>query len=153
MEAHLAQPSGLAVSPDGATVYFADAEASAVRALDLASGRVGTLVGTGLFDFGHGNGPFAEALLQHPLGVAVAEGGRLLVADSYNGAVRALDLADGTVSDLDDGFLCEDPLCFPLSEPGGAEPDGAGRVLVADTNNHRIVELRPDTRRTRTWAA
>ena len=152
-QALLAQPSGLALDESGRVLYFVDSETSSVRALDLASGgQVRTLVGTGLFDFGHLNGGFDQARFQHPLGIAYAHG-RLYVADSYNAALRVLDLDDRKVSDLDDGFLCQDNLCLPLAEPAGlAVADaGADRLLVADTNNHRILEYRLATRSYRTW--
>ncbi len=54
-EAELAQPSGLAT--DGARLYFADSEASAIRSADFdPTGEVRTIVGTGLFDFGDVDG-------------------------------------------------------------------------------------------------
>ncbi len=64
--AHLAQPSG--ITSDGAFLYIADSETSAVRAIDLdpAGGAVRTLVGTGLFDFGDEDGVGDEVRLQHP---------------------------------------------------------------------------------------
>lgn len=145
--AELAQPSGL--EPDGAGgLYFADSETSALRRLvPGAAPRVETVVGVGLFDFGHANGPLARARLQHPLGLAVA-GQRVYVADSYNGGIRVVDLAAGAVSDLE--VACADPLCFPSGEPAGIAIDG-GRLLVSDTNNHRIVEIRLDQGISRTW--
>jgi thiol-disulfide isomerase/thioredoxin len=150
-DAHLAQPSGLALSPDGRTVWFADAETSAVRALDLERAEVRTLAGSGLFDFGHVNGPLAEARFQHCLGVAGWDG-KILVADSYNGALRVLDPAGGTVSDLDDAcFTCTDPVCLPLAEPAGAVADGVDRILVSDTNNHRILEYLTGASISHTW--
>lgn len=150
--AHLAQPSGLALAPDGATLYVADSETSAIRALDRRSGALTTLVGTGLFDFGHANGPFAQARLQHPLGVALAGTDRLLVADTYNNDVRVLDLERREVADFDAGrFTCTDPVCLPLSEPAAIVADGPDRVLVVDTNNHRILEYRVPEHRYRTW--
>ncbi|HEV7368793.1 thioredoxin-like domain-containing protein [Arenibaculum sp.] len=162
-EAHLAQPSGLALSPDGGTLWFADAETSSVRALDLASGAVTTLAGSGLFDFGHVNGPLADAQFQHCLGLAPWKDG-ILVADSYNAALRLIDPGRGVAEDFDGGrFTCADPVCLPLGEPaglwvdgvwaGGAWAGGAGRVLVADTNNHRILEYRPAEGSYRTWVA
>ncbi len=155
-EALLAQPSGLALHGDALLV--ADSETSAVRRLDLATMRVETLAGAGLFTFGHRNGPLAEALLQHPLGVGVLDGD-VLVADSYNGRVRVLDLAAGTARDLDEGHLCRDPLCLPPGgEPASVCPDPRApasdpRVLVVETTRHRIVEHRPARRAYRTWAA
>jgi thiol-disulfide isomerase/thioredoxin len=149
----LAQPSGLAPCPMGKALYFTDSETSSVRRLSLdGSLTVETIVGRGLFDFGHDNGRIAEASLQHPLAVA-AVGGRLIVADSYNAAIRVIDLAAGTVADLDGTIDCTDPVCLPWGEPAGIATDGMHRLLVSDTNNHRIVEIRLDLGRSRTWLA
>jgi thiol-disulfide isomerase/thioredoxin len=152
--AQLAQPSGLAIDASGRTLYVADSETSAVRAIDLEPApAVRTIVGAGLFDFGHVNGPLAEARLQHCLGIAWTPS-RLLVADSYNGAIRVVDLAAKEVRDLEDPpFECEDPVCLPPGEPAGIAADGPGRLLLADTNNHRILEYRIRARRYRTWSA
>ena len=156
-EAALAQPSGLALDPSGGTLYFVDSETSSIRLLALgAQGEmpeVRTLAGKGLFDFGHENGPLDRALFQHPLGIAWLGGGagRLLVADSYNGALRLVDLRRQWASDLDDGFDCADPVCLPAGEPAGAAADSPERVFMVDTNNHRILEYRLPERSYRTW--
>lgn len=150
-EAALAQPSGLALDHRRRLLYVADSETSAIRVLDLAREHLRTLVGAGLFAFGHRNGPFGDARLQHPLGVAVLDDRHLAIADSYNNALRLLDLNNQVVTDLDDGFTCLDPVCLPLAEPAGVTSDGAGRLLVGDTNNHRIVSVDPVNRTTKTW--
>jgi thiol-disulfide isomerase/thioredoxin/DNA-binding beta-propeller fold protein YncE len=142
-EALLAQPSGLALCQDGDGLFFADSETSAIRRLCLKSGTVRTLAGSGLFDFGHQNGPLAQALFQHPLAVAALPG-KLFVADSYNGAIRVIDLDGGTVADI--------PGADGLKEPAGITADGPGRLLVSDTNRHRIVEIDLIAGQTRTWA-
>src|SRR5262249_43011805 len=72
-EAWLSQPSGLSASPDGSRLWIADAESSALRWVE--AGEIHTAVGQGLFDFGHVDGPAAQALLQHPLGVAALADG------------------------------------------------------------------------------
>ncbi|GAB4169765.1 MAG: redoxin domain-containing protein [Thalassobaculales bacterium] len=151
-EAALAQPSGLALSPDGTRLAFADSETSAVRLLHLAEGRVETLAGSGLFDYGHVNGPLGQARFQHCLGLAWLDDARLVVADSYNQALRVVDIAAGTAADLDDGFLCEDAVCLPLAEPAGVWAED-GMVMVADTNNHRILAYDLAGRRYRSFAA
>src|SRR6185503_1734547 len=72
-ESALAQPSGL--TTDGTKLYFADSEVSAVRMADRApTGRVDTLIGTGLFEFGDVDGKYPSARLQHCLGVAWHDG-------------------------------------------------------------------------------
>ncbi|MFZ5869736.1 MAG: NHL domain-containing thioredoxin family protein [Actinomycetota bacterium] len=133
-QAWFAQTSGLAATPDGRRLWLADSETSALRWLERASGgyEVRTAVGTGLFDFGFRDGPAADALLQHPLGVAVLPDGSVAVADTYNGAVRRYDPATGTV-----GTLARD-----LAEPSDlvVEADGATLVVV-ESAAHRLVRI------------
>jgi thiol-disulfide isomerase/thioredoxin len=151
--ASLAQPSGLVLSADGNTLYIADSESSAVRAIMLSKDpQIVTLVGAGLFDFGWINGDFHNARLQHPLGVAI-DGDNLLVADTYNSAIRELELAKHEVADFDGGkFTCMDPVCIPTREPAGIVADTPDRILLVDTGNHRIDEYRPSAKTYHTWS-
>jgi thiol-disulfide isomerase/thioredoxin len=131
-KALLAQPSGVTRTPEG--IVFVDAEASALRLLTRA-GRVVTLVGWGLFDWGAEDGGPDEARLQHPLGVtASAEGRHVYVADTFNSVLRVWD--GETLRTLEvDG----------LDEPGGLDVLADGRLVVADTNNHRVLIVDPHT--------
>ncbi|MCW2608442.1 MAG: alkyl hydroperoxide reductase/Thiol specific antioxidant/Mal allergen [Frankiales bacterium] len=122
-KAYLAQPSGLA--SDGDRLWFADAETSALRW--YARGEVGTAVGTGLFDFGFNDGPAADALFQHPLGVAVLPDGSIAVCDTYNDAVRRYDPTTGEVTTLATG----------VREPSGAVVVDGDLVVVASAA-HRL---------------
>jgi thiol-disulfide isomerase/thioredoxin len=147
-----AQPSGLALSADGKTLFVADSESSAIRKVSL-DGEVETLVGKGLFEFGWINGNQDDARLQHPLGVA-ADGNDVLVADTYNSAIRSIDLKQHTVSDFDGGaYTCMDPVCIPTREPAGIVVDGPDRILLVDTGNHRIEEYTPSTKSYHTWSS
>jgi thiol-disulfide isomerase/thioredoxin len=130
LSAYLAQPSGLAAGRD--RLWFADAETSALRW--YAEGQVGTAVGTGLFDFGHRDGPGPQALLQHPLGVTALPDGSVAVCDTYNGAVRRYDPATDAVTTLMTG----------LAEPSDAVVDGE-HLLVVESAAHQVTRLRlPD---------
>lgn len=154
-EAFLAQPSGLALDARGRALYFVDAETSSVRRLDLTAGRVDTLAGNDLFDFGHRNGALAEARFQHPLGLAWQDhpgGARLLVADSFNGRIRRIELGPCLVADFGDGYLCRDPVCLPAGEPAGVAVAADGRILLVDTNNHRVLVYDESERSYRSWA-
>jgi DNA-binding beta-propeller fold protein YncE len=138
--AWFAQPSGLAFGPD--ELYVADAETSAVRAIDLRSRLVRTIVGQGLFEFGDADGVGDEARLQHPLGLAYANvGGVLYVADSYNNKIKQLNprtrrattfLGDGQPGDQDGAGAAA-----RFREPSGLGL-AAGRLFIADTNNNLI---------------
>lgn len=154
-DAHLAQPSGLAISSAGARIYFADSEVSAVRTLDLERMRVTTIVGQGLFEFGDVDGAAERVRLQHPLGVATwggsERGDRLLIADTYNHKIKLIDPAAQTSVWWFGAERGEHDLTgWPaLNEPGGlsfAGAGGAARLFIADTNNHRILMVDPATR-------
>ena len=158
-QALLAQPSGLCLSADGERLFFADSETSAIRAVELSEGHeVRTLIGSGLFDFGHVNGRFEQGQLQHPLALTLSPDGNLVVADTYNNALRHIDLLDQEIDDLEkiyspDGvFECQDKICRPLDQPSGLWQDGPHRLLVVDTNNHRIIDYNLKKRISRNWA-
>ena len=125
----MAQPSGLSAAGD--RLWIADSETSALRYID--DGVLHTAVGQGLFDFGHVDGPAKEALFQHPLGVAALPDGSVLVADTYNGAVRRFDPATDEVSTVDSG----------LAEPSDLLVTAAGDVFVVESAAHRLTRLAP----------
>lgn len=127
----LAQPSGLATSVDGDQLWIADSETSALRR--LADGELRTVVGQGLFDFGQVDGAATDALLQHPLGVCALADGSVLVADTYNGAVRRYDPATDRVSTVTDG----------LAEPSDVLVTADGTVWVVESAAHRLTRLAP----------
>jgi thiol-disulfide isomerase/thioredoxin len=134
----MAQPSGLSTSLDGTKLWIADSESSALRWIE--GGVMSTAIGQGLFDFGHVDGPAGEALLQHPLGVLALADGTVLVADTYNGAVRAYDPATALVSTVATG----------LAEPSDLILTEAGDVLVVESAAHRISRLAPGALRQHT---
>ncbi|MFD1824721.1 redoxin domain-containing protein [Mumia zhuanghuii] len=129
-EAWFAQPSRLA--PDGDTLWLADPETSALRRIVENGGALvaETVIGKGLFDFGFVDGPAGDALLQHPLGLAMLPDGSVGVADTYNGAVRRYDPATGEVSTL----------TADLAEPSGLLLDGAD-LLVVESAAHRLTRV------------
>ncbi|MEV0896988.1 NHL domain-containing thioredoxin family protein [Actinoplanes sp. NPDC049802] len=127
----MAQPSGLSVSTDGRRLWIADSETSALRYVE--DGVMHTAVGQGLFDFGHVDGPAGEALFQHPLGVAALADGSVLVADTYNGAVRRFDPAANTVSTVDGD----------VAEPSDVLVTGDRQILVVESAAHRLTRLAP----------
>ncbi|MEN8112821.1 MAG: thioredoxin-like domain-containing protein [Actinomycetota bacterium] len=143
LDAALAQPSGLALGPDG-ILYFADSESSSIRSAEVGvPGGVTALVAGGdanLFSFGDEDGVGNEARLQHPLGITV-HGDRLIIADTYNSKIKAVDPLTGETTTLYGGEHGwrdgTDPLFY---EPGGVSAD-SDVLWVADTNNHVIRRI------------
>lgn len=132
-EAWLAQPSGLAVSASGDRVWIADSETSALRSIvfDDNGFRLETHIGQGLFDFGFVDGVRSQARMQHPLGVAEAADGTVLVADTYNGAIRRFDPVTQVLSTALTG----------LSEPSDVLPLDDG-LIVVESSAHRVDRMR-----------
>jgi thiol-disulfide isomerase/thioredoxin len=145
--ASFAQPSGLAA--DDTWLYVADSEGSSIRAVPLDPRReVRTVVGTShlmdarLFTFGDADGPALQSRFQHPLGIAFY-GGKLYVADTYNSKIKTVDPATGTTATLaGTGKAGHDDEPASFDEPAGISA-AAGKLYVADTNNHlvRVVDL------------
>jgi thiol-disulfide isomerase/thioredoxin len=141
-ESGFAQPSGITAIEN--TLYVADSESNIIRAIDIAGGRVNTLVGGDLFDFGDVDETGDEVRLQHPLGI-VALGDKLLIADTYNHKIKELDPKRRRVVSL---FGTGKPGQVDGTSPSFYEPGGLtianGKLYVADTNNHaiRVVDLK-----------
>jgi len=145
--AALAQPSGICAM--GGHLYFADSEVSAVRGVDMGLERVFTVIGEGLFSFGDVDGTQPKAKLQHPLGIE-AWNTSLLVADTYNHRIKVVEPGARSVRTL---FGTGKPAVSTeeggpaFFEPGGLSVCG-DHLYVADTNNHRIVQINLETN---TW--
>lgn len=137
-QAAMAQPSG--ITSDGTHLFVADNETSAIRALDLgAEDTVRTIVGKGLFAFGDQDGTGKENVrLQHPLGLDYY-GGVLYVADTYNHKIKKINPATTTsITYLGTGQPGHGDGTTPtFDEPGGVSM-AAGKLYIADTNNHAI---------------
>ncbi len=135
----LAQPSGL--SAFGSNLYFVDSETSSLRVINK-SGVVRTLIGRGLFDFGHKNGAAKKALMQHPVGLSADDTG-IYIADTHNHVIRKFDLQGKKLSDYSgdvrgDGIGSKKNTSYNEPEAMVAVLD---KFYITDTNNGRVVEL------------
>lgn len=87
-EASLNGPKGLSVGPNG-NVFIADTENHAIRMIDVKTGMIHLVAGTGV----RGNGPEGDPTqckLNRPHGVFVASDGSVFIGDSENERVRVI---------------------------------------------------------------
>jgi thiol-disulfide isomerase/thioredoxin len=137
-----AQPSGLA--SDGKVLFVADSEGSSIRAVPFDSAQpVTTIVGTSwspmgrLFLYGDVDGQGQQIRLQHALGVLYHDN-LLYVADTYNNKIKVIDPRVGTsVTLVGTGKPGSGDAPAEFDEPAGLAY-AAGRLFVADPNNHAI---------------
>jgi len=142
-EAAFAQPSG--ITGDGENLYIADSEISSIRRIHLKTGKVSTLAGGDLFEFGDRDGVGEKVRLQHPLGVLFHEG-ILYIADTYNHKIKILN----PTTLMTQSFLRRRRGFEDGAEPLFYEPSGLAylndHLYITDTNNHLIRKVNLTTK-------
>lgn len=136
-------PLSIALGPDESLLYVADFFGHRIRQIDIATGSVSTLAGSGKAGFIDGS--LEEARFNKPAGIAVGSEGAIYIADSGNHAIRMIK--NGTVTTLagngtpgyKDGKGAEarfnNPYHLTLSQTGLF-------LYVSDWDNHRIRRLK-----------
>ncbi len=143
--ARFSDPSGVALSADGAIAVVADTQNHTIRTLVVATGVVTTLAGSPRAN-GSTNGVGSAARFFHPEGVALSADGMIaLVADTDNHTIRKIVVATAEVTTLagspgSPGSANGTGNVVRFSSPG-AVALAAGFALVADTGNHTIRRI------------
>ena len=141
-------PQGVSFGPNN-TYFFADAVNNRVRAVDVVSGAVTTVAGSGDAGYADGIGTAAMFKLYDNVtgyvggATAVDCAGSLFVADSYNGVIRVIALASGAVSTLAGdvnsiGHADGVGTAASFYTPVGVATDCAGHVYVVDLDNLNV---------------
>ena len=131
----------MAFDPRG-RLYVALREGNAIYRIDLASDTIQHVAGTGEQGFSGDGGSALRATLAGPKGLAYSNG-QLYIADTENHVIRRVDLDGGIISTVlgtgEKGDGPEpDPLNCRLNRPHGVFVDRNGRLLVGDSEAHRI---------------
>lgn len=141
--ATLNEPCALALDGKGA-LFIADQSNNRVRRVDLETGLISTVAGTGESAYAGDGMPAVEASLAGPSGLAVGQDGALYVADTFNGRIRRIDPDTGVISTVaGDGGEYRysghpNELSTSLSRPYGIAVDAAGNLLITDSDSHLI---------------
>ena len=164
--AHLSHPYAVAVDGAG-NLVITDSRNQRVRVVaastgtsygqTMTTGDIYTVAGNGTFGFSGDGGPATSSELEDPEGVTVDGAGNLIIADTFSQRVRMVAASTGsfygqamTAGDIytvagtgfgefsgDGGPATSARLYFPE----GVTVDGAGNLIIADTDNGRIREV------------
>ena len=141
-QATLNEPAALAVD-DAGQLYVADQSNHRVRVVDLKTGVIRTVAGTGIATYDGDGKAAVDTALAGPSGLALMDN-RLYIADTFNGRVRCVELSSGLMTTVagDGGvYRYESPSDAPspsLSRPTGIALDHEGRLFLTDSDNHLV---------------
>ena len=90
----------MAVGATGLNLYIADTFNNVVREVNLTTGIITTVAGTGTAGFSGDGGPATSAELYDPSGVAVDSAGNVYIADSDNEVVRKVTASTQVITTI-----------------------------------------------------
>ena len=128
-------------------LYIAEADNHCIRKVNLKTGVITTVAGTGKKGYRGDGGPATQATFNEPYSVVVDKDDNLYITDRLNSVVRRVDGKTSIITTIagtgikgyfGDGGKGVDA---QLREPNDAVLDGQGGLLIADVADWRIRRL------------
>ncbi|MFZ4646137.1 MAG: hypothetical protein ACOYNP_10295 [Gemmataceae bacterium] len=145
-EAPLVDPRACCADANG-NLYILERGGHALRVVDT-QGKIRTVVGTGKAG-GLSEGLGAQCTLNGAKFVWPEKDGNILIADTVNHAIRRYHAANGRVTTIagtgkqGKGKAGGSALATALNNPHGVSADANGVIFISDTENGRILRLKP----------
>ncbi|HEY9899591.1 MAG TPA: hypothetical protein V6D00_10460 [Pantanalinema sp.] len=161
-DANLKGPQGLVYDAEG-NLYISEYAGHRVVKVDAQTETITVVAGTGEGGNGGDGGPATQAKLSSPNWLAFDKTGRLIIVDTDNNNLRAVDLATGVITTVaGTGKATNDPKVYgyypnpfgdtPLGDGGAATQatlngpttvtvDAVGNLIVTDTQNYAIRRI------------
>ena len=144
--AQLREPNDCFLDHTGG-LLIADIQDSRIRRLDLTTGIIDTFAGTGDKSRTNDGGPARQAAIMGARAVCMDDGGSTYIAEREGNGVRVVR-PDGTLhtlagGDAELGYTGDGgpALASTWAGPKGIRCDGAGNIIVTDTENHAIRRI------------
>ncbi|MCA9101928.1 MAG: hypothetical protein KDA63_12285 [Planctomycetales bacterium] len=143
-------PFGVEIGPDGA-LYVTEVTNHRVRRVDLATGTISTVAGSGRKGYAGDGGPATAAELNEPYEVRFDADGNMFFVEMQNHLVRRVDAQTGRISTVagtgEAGFSGDGgpATAAQFDHPHSIALDEAGGLYIADIGNHRIRRVDLDS--------
>jgi hypothetical protein len=140
------RPTGLDLGPNN-NLVIVDTDNNAVRSVDLSTGAMTTLAGTGTAGYSGNGGQATSATLRTPLRAEYDAAGNLYIADTGNHAIRRVSAATGVITTVagtgssgsngDNGPATS----ARLNNPSDVAFDSSGNFYIADRSNQKVRKV------------
>ena len=139
------QPGAITTDTFG-NVYITDNGNNRIRKVNISTGIITTIAGTGTPGYGGDNGPASSAILHSPAGLHFDKYGNLYVADFNNNRIRKIDVfgiittiaGNGTLGSAGDGGSATAAICAP---DYNMCTDALGNLFFIDQANYTIRKI------------
>ena len=128
-------------------LYFSEARNHTVRRVDLATGVITTVAGTGAEGYSGDGGPAVSATLNQIYALIIDANNDIYVVDRLNAAVRRIEAATGIITTVagtgEPGYSGDGGPgnMAQLREPNDVFLDGRRGLLIADIQDQRVRRL------------
>ncbi|MCF6311034.1 MAG: hypothetical protein L3J39_01145 [Verrucomicrobiales bacterium] len=137
-----------AVCTEDDQLYISDTRNNVIRKIDLKSGIITTIAGSGEAGFSGDGGLASAALLSDPISISLSKNGdTLLISDIHNRRIRAIDLKNGQIKTIagngekgipKDGAKATQS---PLVDPRGCAMDSQGNLYILERSGHALRKV------------
>jgi sugar lactone lactonase YvrE len=149
-EARFKHPEWLAFDGHGHLIV-ADRGNHRLRRVDMATGVVTTIAGTGAYETTGDGGPAVDAAMTNPFGVVLDRDDNIFVFDTETHRIRRIDAVSGIITTVigtgEEGFGGDGGpgTTASMFRPHNGVFDHEGRLVFGDSFNQRIRRWDPET--------
>ncbi len=148
VDAHFNHIGGVVYDPmSNGDLYVSDAGNNVIRKINLESGIITTVVGTGVAGYSGDGGSARSAKLYNPGNLFIDGAHNLYICDRSNNVIRKVELLSGLITTVagngtmgfsgDGGYST----MAQLNDPEGVWVDNAGNMFIADMGNQRVRKI------------
>ncbi len=139
------RPGGVALDNAG-NVYFTEIYGHRVRKINVSTGIISTIAGTGIVGYTGNGGAATAARLSYPNFLHIDAANNIYITDNGNHSIRKVNTSGiittiagtGIAGFAGDGGAASSA---KLTYPGGIEIDASGNIFIADNGNQRIRRI------------